>query len=78
MGDSNVRSVVVDTYKCIGTGACIRIYPEMFQLDREEEEYAVPQMEEGWDDDKLLEAAKACPVRAIILISTKQRQLYPS
>ncbi len=71
---SNIKRVVVEFDACRGAGACVRLYPLMFQLADEEQEKAVTQMEEGWDDGRLMEAARACPNRAIILIDTHQRQ----
>lgn len=74
---SNIKSVVVEFEACRGAGACVRLYPAMFKLADEEQEKAVTQMKEGWDDERLMTAARACPNRAIVLIDTHQRQAYP-
>ena len=49
---------------CIGCGSCVEICPEVFELDGE-----VAVVKSGADlslDKKIIEAAEACPVDAIV------------
>ena len=61
---------------CIGAANCIAVAPDAFELD--EEQIAV--IKDSWKnvpDDKLLEAAKSCPVAAIIVEDKEGRQVFP-
>lgn len=57
--------VTVDPELCIGTGDCVRLAPNAFQID-ESRGVSVPQAGVATtDDDVLEEAAFNCPTRAI-------------
>lgn len=65
----------VDRDLCIGTGDCVRLASKTFQLDSENKSTVIAQ---GADSDAtLLEAAKTCPVAAIILTDPAGNQVYP-
>jgi ferredoxin len=68
----NIR---VDREKCIGAGNCLAVAPTVFDLD--EEYKAVVIDASSVDDDTLLDAAKSCPVKAIIVEDDAGHQLYP-
>ena len=56
-------SVVVDTGKCQGYGACVKIAPEVFRLNADNkadsgDPTAAP-------DEVVLKAARCCPYRAV-------------
>ena len=53
----------VDKEKCIGCGVCLSIAPEFFEFD--EDGKSSPKKDDG--DEKVREAANACPVGAIII-----------
>ena len=67
--------VKVDRGKCIGAGNCLAVAPTVFDLD--EEYKAVVLDAVSVDNDTLLEAAKSCPVKAIIVEDDAGHQLYP-
>lgn len=65
----------VDRGLCIGSGDCVRLAPKTFQLDSESKSTVIAQ---GADSDEtLMEAAKTCPVAAIILTDPTGKQIYP-
>lgn len=67
--------VKVDRNLCIGAGTCTVIAPEVFELD--DELKAVVKDPGGAPDDKILDAAKSCPVLAIILEDDDGKQVFP-
>ncbi|HEX7456341.1 MAG TPA: ferredoxin [Candidatus Nanoarchaeia archaeon] len=67
--------VKVDRTLCIGTADCTKIAPNTFVLDREAK--AVVKKQNADPDEKILEAAKVCPVLAIIIEDEDGKQVYP-
>ena len=67
--------VKVDRLLCIGTADCVAIAPNTFELD--EEAKAKVKKQEGDSDEKILEAAKTCPVLAIIVEDENGKQVFP-
>jgi ferredoxin len=67
--------VKVDRSLCIGAGTCTVIAPEVFELDNELK--ATVKDSHGAEDDKILDAAKSCPVLAIILEDEDGKQIFP-
>jgi ferredoxin len=67
--------IKVDRNLCIGAGTCSVIAPETFELD--DELKAVVKNEKGNDRDTIIDAAKSCPVLAIILEEDDGTQIYP-
>ncbi len=67
--------VKVDRMLCIGTADCVKIAPNTFELD--DEAKAVVKKQNGDSDEKILEAAKVCPVLAIIVEDDDGNQVYP-
>lgn len=68
--------VTVDRNLCIGAGSCVAVAPKAFALDNEAKAIVLPTAGEE-DDNTLLEAAKACPVAAIIVIDETGKQIFP-
>ncbi|HVC83069.1 MAG TPA: ferredoxin [Chloroflexota bacterium] len=60
---------------CIGNGRCVDVAPEVFALDPLNK--AVVVNPEGADDEKIMDAAHACPVQAVIVTSDDGKRLYP-
>lgn len=60
---------------CITVASCVAIAPEVFELDSEGK--AVIKEYKGISDEKIIEAAKSCPVNAIILKDASGKQIYP-
>lgn len=67
--------IKVDRSLCIGAGTCSVIAPEVFELDGELK--AVVKDPNGASDDKIIDAAKSCPVLAIILEDDDGKQTFP-
>jgi ferredoxin len=67
--------VRVDRDLCIGVGNCEAFAPTVFRLD--EEKKAVVLDPTSVDESALLEAAKSCPVGAIILEDDEGNQIFP-
>jgi len=67
--------VKVDRMLCIGTADCVKIAPNTFELD--DEAKSVVKKQNGDSDDKIIEAAKVCPVLAIIVEDEEGNQIYP-
>lgn len=69
--------VRVDRDLCIGAASCVAVAPKAFNLDNEAKAIILPTANEE-SDQTLLDAAKACPVAAII-ISEKDsgKQVFP-
>lgn len=67
--------VKVDRSLCIGAGTCSVIAPEVFELDAELK--AVVKDPHGAPDDRILDAAKSCPVLAITVEDDDGKQLFP-
>jgi ferredoxin len=65
----------VDRFKCVGLGNCVDFAPTLFALDRENKAKVIDP--KSVNDETLLEAAKSCPVKAIIIIDESGHQLYP-
>ncbi len=80
--------VKVDRDLCISAASCIALLPEVFELD--EEGKAVMKTKDGtktsdWvtydklgaEAEKILEAARSCPVNAVIIEDDSGKQIYP-
>lgn len=67
--------VRVDRNLCIGAASCVVIAPKVFQLDSEAKATVVDQ--KGADENTILDAAKSCPVLAIIIEDDNGAQIWP-
>jgi len=67
--------VEVDRELCISVAACVVVAPKTFGLD--DEGIAVVKKGKLDDDTAILQAAKSCPVNAIILHDDNGKQIYP-
>ncbi len=66
----------IDRTLCSGYGECVGIAPEVFQLGDDNVSIVVDP--EGADDEMILDAARACPVDAIMLIDEFEEQAWPA
>lgn len=66
----------IDQGLCIGAATCVAIAPKGWALDEEAKAYILETVEEE-TDQTLLEAAKGCPVMAIIITDENGKQVYP-
>ncbi len=68
--------IVIDRSKCIGTSNCEMVAPRVFGLDTERK--AVLKNPHGAGDSTLMQGARECPTKAIILLNEETgEQLYP-
>jgi ferredoxin len=66
--------VTVDRALCIGSGDCVDTAPDVFQLD--DEDKAVVVDPDGAPLDDIIDAARNCPVSAV-LVAGEDGDLYP-
>ena len=72
---------------CISAGSCEVLSPKVFKLDEEAKVTVLPQGSEpdsdGWIEvtqdslDNVMEAARSCPVFAILVQDENGNQIYP-
>jgi len=67
--------IKIDRNLCIGAGTCSVIAPEVFELDSELK--ATVKDPKGAPDERIMDAAKSCPVLAIILEEDEGKQIFP-
>lgn len=66
----------IDRNLCIGAATCVALAPKAWALDDEAKAIILDTASEE-TDQALLEAAKGCPVMAIILTDENGKQVYP-
>lgn len=69
--------VTVDRNLCIGAATCIAVAPQTFVLDSEAKAIII----KGAQDDTpetIIDAAKACPVAAIIVEDETGKKIFPA
>ena len=68
--------ITVDRDKCRGQRNCISVAPDVFDFD--EEFKAVVTDPKGDSDERILNAAKICPTKAILLEDEKTgKRIFP-
>lgn len=77
-GPVTVRDLVVkiDRDLCIGAATCAAVAPKAFHIDAEAKAIILDTVEQE-TDEALIEAAKACPVAAIIIENQKGERVFP-
>lgn len=70
----NVR---IDRTRCIATTNCIKLAPELFELD-DERIVTFRQDAQEPEQQALIEACDACPVDALSVFDGSGRQIVPS
>lgn len=71
----SIKKIKVDRDLCIGVGTCAVLAPKTFEVD--DELKAVILDPKGHDDETIIEAAKSCPVFAVVLEDEHGKQIYP-
>jgi ferredoxin len=66
----------IDRSLCIGAATCVAIAPKAWALDDEAKAIILDTCDDE-TDETLIEAAKSCPVMAIIITDSNGKQLYP-
>lgn len=69
-------TVVVDRNLCIGAASCVAVAPKTFALDNEAKAIFLDTANEE-SPESIIDAAKACPVAAIIITDESGNQVYP-
>jgi ferredoxin len=70
-------TMTIDRNLCIGAGTCVALAPKAWELDTEAKAVILDTCTEE-TDQALLDAAKGCPVAAIVLTdNTTGNQLFP-
>lgn len=69
-------TVTVDRNLCIGAASCVAVAPKTFALDNEAKAIILPTANEEVPQT-ILDAAKACPVAAIIVHDETGKQIFP-
>ncbi|MBU1036769.1 ferredoxin [Patescibacteria group bacterium] len=67
--------IKIDTDNCISCGSCASIAPNTFKLNEDNKSEVLDK--NGDSDDKILEAAKSCPVSVITLYDAEGKKLWP-
>ena len=73
IGDLVVR---IDREMCIGSGNCVKVAPDLFDLDDESVCIFVPGAPEV-PRAKVIDACEVCPVQALIVLDSSGNQLVP-
>lgn len=77
-GPVQVRNlkIHVDRDLCIGAATCVAIAPKTFVLDSEAKAVILNTAEQD-ADSVIVDAAKGCPVAAIIIEDDKGQKIFP-
>jgi ferredoxin len=67
--------ISVNRELCASNAECVSLAPDVFELD--DEDLCVVIDPEGAKDQRILDAARACPVDAITLIASDGEQIWP-
>jgi ferredoxin len=67
--------ISVNRELCASNAECVSLAPDVFELD--DEDLCVVIDPEGAKDQRILDAARACPVDAITLIASDGEQVWP-
>ncbi len=70
------HTIIVDLNKCIAAGPCAIAAPGVFDI-RPEDGKAIISNPNGDTLDKVLEAARCCPILAIVIKNQAGQQIFP-
>ena len=68
--------ILIDRDLCIGTGNCVKVASEVFELD----EGSISSFKEGSDEieeERLIDACKVCPVNALAVVDSDGKRIVP-
>ena len=69
-------TMTIDRDMCIGAATCIAIAPKAWALD-DEAKAIILDTSDDETDETLIEAAKSCPVMAIVITDKDGKQIFP-
>lgn len=72
----NKWTVTVDRNLCIGAASCVAVAPRTFELDNEAKAIILDTAVED-TPETIMDAAKSCPVAAIIIHDEEGKQIFP-
>lgn len=75
--DGKKLQIHVDRNLCIGAASCVAVAPKMFALDNEAKAILLPTSGEE-PFQSAVDAAKSCPVAAIIIKDEAGTQIFPA
>jgi len=77
-GPVKVRKLIVkvDRNLCIGAATCLAVAPKTFVLD-DQAKAIILETVQGETDEAIIDAAKACPVAAIIIEDEDGNRIFP-
>ncbi len=77
-GPVNIRGlkITVDRDMCIGAATCIAIAPQTYTLDSEAKAIILESADQD-SDEVHIDAARGCPVAAIIIEDENGNKIYP-
>lgn len=70
------HTIIVDLNKCIAAGPCAIAAPGVFEI-RAEDGKAIISNPDGDTLDMVLEAARCCPILAIVIKNEVGNQIFP-
>lgn len=74
---SNISKIIVDRDLCIAAVSCIAVADTTFELDGDNIVVVKTDGANAADDATLLMSAESCPTKAIILVDTEGKQVFP-
>jgi ferredoxin len=69
------KTIIVDQDLCIGAATCVAVAPQVFQLD--DQGKAIILDVDSVDEETMLQAAKSCPVNAVIIKDAQGNIVWP-
>lgn len=69
-------SIKIDRTTCIATANCIKVAPEIFELDKENI-CSFKSSPGDIEKKRLVEACSVCPVNALFAVDTNGKQVVP-
>jgi ferredoxin len=73
IGELTVR---IDRELCIGSGNCVKVAPDLFELDEEVICSFAPSADTT-PPEKIIDACEVCPVQALFVIDKNGREIVP-
>ncbi len=69
-------TIKIDRTTCIGTSNCIKVAPDIFELDNEKI-CAFKENSPDIEKETLVESCSVCPVNALYVIDKEGKQIVP-
>lgn len=69
-------TITIDRGLCIGAASCVAVAPKAFSLDEQAKAIILPTVSEETDEN-IIDAARSCPVAAIIIHDNTGKQIFP-